>query len=202
MDELVDRLDQARERLDAKDSVRDAMLKQRRGLTSGAQTVMNLVHQDRPADARDRYRDLLGEVKTVRSELADHPDLWCSGALRNALQEIAEAWALLRLVHEDVELPDTVMTDEALVLGLADAVGEIRRLALDALIDDRVEDAVERLHEMERLYETLRTIDVASGVVDHRRKVDIARQLVDKTRGKIAMSRIEERMRRGGSQDG
>lgn len=194
MDDVLDRLSRARKRLDAKDAARDAMLNQRRGLVSTSQEVVNLVHQGRVDDARERYEALLLEIDPVREAVEAHPDLWFSGALRNALQEVAEAWAVLRFVGEDVDLPRERVTDEALVLGLADAVGELRRLALDALIDDRVEEAVDRLDEMERLYEALRTIDVASGVVDHRHKVDVARQLVDKTRGKIALARIERRL--------
>lgn len=191
---MLDRLSRARKRLDAKDAARDAMLNQRRGLVSTSQEVVNLVHQDRVDDARERYEALVPEIDPVRETVEAHPDLWFSGALRNALQEVAEAWAVLYFVGEDVDLPRERVTDEALVLGLADAVGELRRLALDALIDDRVEDAVDRLEQMERLYEALRTIDVASGVVDHRHKVDVARQLVDKTRGKIALARMERRL--------
>lgn len=201
MDGFFDRLDQARERLAAKDEVRDTMLDQRRSLVSGARTVVNLVHQDRTGDALDRFEHVLEEVEPIRSGLSEHPDLWWSGALRNALQEVAEAWALLRLVGEDATLPENLVTDEALVLGLADTVGELRRLALDALIEDRVDDAVDRLRQMERLYEALRAIDVSSGVVDHRHKTDVARQLIDKTRGKIALGKIERRIQAAAGSD-
>lgn len=195
MDQLVDRLDAARQALEAKAEVRDTMLRQRRDLISGAQEVVNLVHQGRHEDAGDRYRRLLDDVATVRETVEENPDLWRAGALRNALQEVAEAWALLVLVGIDVELPEEATTHEALVLGLADTVGEIRRRALDDLIEDDVDAAIERVEQMERLFEELRKLDVPSGLVDHRHKVDVARQLVDKTRGKVALGRIEQRMR-------
>lgn len=195
MDQLVDRLDDARQALEAKAGVRDTMLRQRRDLISGAQEVVNLVHQGRHEDASDRYQRLLDDVATVRETVEENPDLWRAGALRNALQEVAEAWALLVLVGTDAELPEEATTPEALVLGLADTVGEIRRRALDDLIEDDVDAAIERVEQMERLFEELRTLDVPSGLVDHRHKVDVARQLVDKTRGKVALGRIEQRMR-------
>lgn len=195
MDQLVDRLDDARQALEAKAEVRDTMLRQRRDLISGAQEVVNLVHQGRHEEASDRYQRLLDDVATVRETVEEHPDLWRAGALRNALQEVAEAWALLVLVGMDAELPEEATTHEALVLGLADTVGEIRRRALDDLIEDDVDAAIERVEQMERLFEELRKLDVPSGLVDHRHKVDVARQLVDKTRGKVALGRIEQRMR-------
>jgi translin len=194
VDELLERLGAARERLEAKDDRRDRMLQQRRELTSTARTVVTRAHAGDPDAARAAYVELSESVDGIREDLDGDPDLWTSGALRNALQEVAEAWAVLRMVGEPVELPSAAVTDEALVLGLGDAVGEARRLSLDALIEGRVEDAVDRLRQMEQLAERLAAIDVSSGVVDHRHKVDVARQLVDKTRGKIAMARIEERL--------
>lgn len=194
MEPPLDRLDAARDRLEGKDRTRDEMLNAKRGLTSNARRIVNRVHQGDLEQARILYEGLLGDVDQVRDLVAEHPDLWHSGALRNALTEVAEAWAVLTLVGEPEDLPDEHVTDEALVLGLGDAVGEIRRIALDALIEDRVDDAIHRLRQMEALLEALLTIDVSSGVVDHRHKVDVARQLVDKTRGKIALSRIEARI--------
>ncbi len=194
MDPLLERLDQARARLEAKDETRDEMLNAKRGLTSRSRSIVNRVHQHELEEARASYKHLLDDVAKVRSLVEDHPDLWSSGALRNALQEVAEAWAVLNLSGEPVDLPEEHITDPALVLGLGDAVGEIRRIALDALIQDRTEDAVERLRQMETLLEALVTIDVSSGIVDHRHKVDVARGLVDKTRGKIALARIESRI--------
>lgn len=202
MDELVDRLDDARRALEAKAEVRDTMLRQRRGVTSGAQEVVNLVHQGRVGDARERYAALLDDVSTVRGTVQGYADLWHAGALRNALKEVAEAWALLALLGADVDLPGEAITHEAIVLGLADAVGELRRRALDDLIEDDVDAAIERVEQMERLLEELKKIDVPSGVVDHRHKVDVARQLVDKTRGKVALGRIEQRMRAGSEPNG
>lgn len=194
MEPLLDRLDAARHRLEGKDRTRDEMLNAKRGLTSTARRIVNRVHQGDLEQARSLYKGLLDDVDHVRDLVAEHPDLWHSGALRNALTEVAEAWAVLTLVGEPVDLSDHHVTDEALVLGLGDAVGEARRIALDALIEDRVDDAIQRLRQMEALLEALLTIDVSSGVVDHRHKVDVARQLVDKTRGKIALSRIEARI--------
>lgn len=196
MDEVLDRLRGAREQLDAKDEIRDGMLNAKRGVTSKARESINEAQQDELDAAEAAYEEALAQVDAIREDLAGDPDLWYSGALRNALQEVAEAWVLLAVLGRDVELPDEAMTAEAFVLGVGDAVGELRRQALDALIDQDPGEAERRLEEMETLYEQLRTIDVPSGVVDLKHKVDVARTLVDKTRGKIALGRIEQRLAR------
>jgi translin len=191
VDEVLAELRDARRRLEAKDEVRDRMLNAKRGVTSKARESINEAQQGRLDDARSAYEDALEQVQAIRADLDEDPDLRHSGALRNALQEVAEAWVLLSLGGED-----EAMTAEAFVLGVGDAVGELRRHALDALIDQDPGEAEERLAGMETLYEELRTIDVPSGVVDLKHEVDVARTLVDKTRGKIALGRIEQRLTR------
>jgi len=196
VDEVLDRLHRSRQQLEAKDEVRDRMLNAKRGVTSRARESINRIQQGRLAEARTAYEDALEQVAAIRGDVEGHPELWKSGALRNALQEVAEAWVLLAWVGEDVDLPDDAMTAEAYVLGVGDAVGELRRQALDALIDQDPGEAERHLEAMETLYEELRTIDVPGGVVDLKHKVDVARTLVDKTRGKIALGRIEQRLTR------
>lgn len=194
MDELLKRLEGARDRLEAKNRSRDRMLNEKRGITTKARTVITNVHQHDPENARRTYNALLEEVDGTRKRLGEHPDLWASGALRNALTEVAEAWAVMNLVDEAVPFPSEQVTDEALVLGVGDAIGEAHRLALDAIIDDRLKDATRRLEQMETLLEELILLDVSGGLVDHRRKADVGRRLVDQTRGKIALASIETRI--------
>lgn len=196
MDEVLARLRGARKQLEAKDEVRDRMLNAKRGVTSKARESINEAQQGELDAARAAYEDALEQVEAIREDLDEDPDLWHSGALRNALQEVAEAWVLLTVLGREPALPEAEMTAEAFVLGAGDAVGELRRQALDALIGEDPGEAERRLDEMETLYEELRTIDVPSGVVDLKHKVDVARTLVDKTRGKIALGRIEQRLTR------
>lgn len=196
MNEVLERVRAAHHRIDAKDEVRDRMLEAKREVTSKAREAVNLAHQDRFGDALDAYEQSLKQVGLIREDLKETIELWHSGAMRNSLQELAEAWAVLSLFGAKPTLPEEMVTPEALVLGVGDAIGELRRRALDALIAEDPAAAEARLEEMEALYEELRTIDVPSGLVDVKRKVDVARTLVDKTRGKIALGRIEQRLTR------
>jgi translin len=76
---------------------------------------------------------------------------------------------------------------EAYVLGLLDTVGELKRLVLDSILRGRMRDAGSYFSSMELLYSTCSPMaaydHVLSGV---RRKIDVARMLVEDTRGMLA----------------
>jgi len=72
------------------------------------------------------------------------------------------------------------------VLGLADVVGEYRRLALDALREGDVKKGEKCLETMDEIYIELTAMDEAYMLVPGlRRKCDIARKIIETTRGDI-----------------
>ncbi len=75
------------------------------------------------------------------------------------------------------------------MLGLADVVGELRRYVLDKLRRDQIEDLNEVLEKMESLYELLFSLDYPKGITqDLRRKTDVARGIIGRTRGDLSLS--------------
>jgi translin len=72
------------------------------------------------------------------------------------------------------------------VLGLADVIGEYRRLALDALREDDVKKGERCLQIMDEIYIELMAMDEAYMLVPGlRRKCDVARKIIEITRGDI-----------------
>jgi translin len=70
--------------------------------------------------------------------------------------------------------------------GLADTIGELRRASLDLLRHDDVEKAENLLGFMEEILEELQTFDYPNALVpDLRRKCDVGRGLVERTRGDL-----------------
>src|SRR4029079_7396780 len=77
--------------------------------------------------------------------------------------------------------------------GMAEAVGEARRHALDLLREGRVGDAESTLDAMEDLYAVLVTMDYPDAITGNlRRTTDIARSLIEKTRGDLAVARVSQ----------
>ncbi|GAI75360.1 unnamed protein product, partial [marine sediment metagenome] len=67
--------------------------------------------------------------------------------------------------------------------------GELRRYVLDKLRRDQIEDLNNILEKMENLYDLLFSFDYPKGITqDLRRKTDVARGIIEKTRGDLSLS--------------
>jgi translin len=72
------------------------------------------------------------------------------------------------------------------VLGLADVIGECRRVVLDALREGDAEKGEEYLKTMDGIYVELMALDEAYMLVPGlRRKCDVARRIIETTRGDV-----------------
>ena len=105
-----------------------------------------------------------------------------------ALQEYSEANIFLKLIEESRFVSATEINVPAIdyVLGLADTVGEFRRLTLDALREGNVAKGEELLEIMDEIFVELMGMDEAYVLVPGlRRKCDVARRIIEITRGDI-----------------
>ncbi|MFW9875647.1 MAG: haloacid dehalogenase [Candidatus Thorarchaeota archaeon] len=74
-------------------------------------------------------------------------------------------------------------------LGLADLIGELRRYTLDNIRNDHIEGLNNILENMDEIYTYLFSIDYPIGVTqDLRHKVDVARNIIEKTRGDVSLA--------------
>jgi translin len=105
-----------------------------------------------------------------------------------ALQEYSEAYIFLKLVRESrfVEPKEINVPSTDYVLGLADVIGECRRWALDALREGNVRKGERCLKTMDEIYIELMAMDESYMLVPGlRRKCDVARKIIEITRGDI-----------------
>jgi len=196
LDRIVDRIEAE---LDEKDQVREVALKSTRTIVRLAGAAIRGMHRGEDvASSLDQARE---ETRRLASLLADHPDLWHGGSVEGALQEVAEA-AIVHSLLGGGPLPDPRdigVTSPAYLLGLADAVGELRRFALDRLRAGDVEAAAENLQKMEEIFDALLRFDHPNAIVPLRHKQDVARGLLERTRGELAVAAhgtaLERRLR-------
>jgi len=111
--------------------------------------------------------------------------------LRTPEQEFAESIAFYSIINKK-EIPtpfELEINPLNFILGLADVIGELRRYALDNIRNSQVEDLNEILESMDEIYTYLFTLDYPVGVTqDLRHKVDVARNIIEKTRGDISLA--------------
>lgn len=103
-------------------------------------------------------------------------------------QEFVEAASLIAIA-EKKEIPSDKKLNvmgESYVLGLLDCIGELKRMIFDKIRGNDVKEARRIFDIMEDLYDNLYGFSMYDKVVkEARRKVDIARKLVDDARSVI-----------------
>ena len=181
-------LSTARKELMKKEQARKNTLNRTRKVTSLSKQAILMVHQKRMREARNllkKTRDITVELKNIT---ATHPEMCGVGMLSAAYQEYSEANIFLNLVEKsafitpkEIDVPTVDYT-----LGLADVIGEYRRLALDALREGSTRKAEQCLETMDEIYVELMAMDEAYMLVPGlRRKSDVARRVIEATRGDV-----------------
>ena len=115
-----------------------------------------------------------------------------SNIYQDALGEYSEA-AILFSIMMGRDIPtfsELKIPPQAWVIGLADSIGEIRRSILNRLVDSDIETALSLFSDMESMYDALMTFDVPDAILPLRRKQDIARGVMDRTRTDITTAKI------------
>ena len=127
--------------------------------------------------------DLAGLVEAV----AGYPKLVYGADVESAMMEFAET-VIYDYALRGEEIPSyrvLEITPAAWVLGLADSIGELRRDMLDRLMKGNLPEATRIFSKMEELCDVLMTLDIKDSVVPVRRKQDIARGIMDRSRADI-----------------
>ena len=185
LDRIVARLERA---LDEADRVREASIAAARAITRLAAEAMRKMQRGEDV-ARD-LRAAREAVSRLRTLLRRHPKLWHGGTVEGALQEVAEAEVVHAIVRRrPLPPPERLgVTPAAYVLGLGDAVGELRRLALDRMRVGDIPAATRYADAMEEMFHALLRFDYPDAVVAVRHKQDVARGLLERTRGELAVA--------------
>lgn len=176
--------------LEEKDKIREEALKISRNIIRECGGAIQAMHRGEKAD----FSNIKNETKKLIKTVKNHPDLYYSGFVENAFQEVCET-GIVTSVLENKNLPDPDklgVTYTSYLLGMGDAVGEFRRCALDALIDGNIEKTKWCIDVMEGLYSALMKFDLPTGIVSIRKKRDVARSLIEKTRGELVIAMMEK----------
>jgi translin len=182
------------ERFDAKTAARElALPAARRSIRASANSI-RAIHRGEA----DRAEELLVESRSAIEDgleaVADHPDVRFAGHLQDAQKEYAEARITFAIVSDEpIPGPQAVDVEDAPYLnGMAEAIGEGRRYVLDLLRRRDVERAERILDSLEDLYGVLVTMDYPDAItLNLRRSTDVARSLIEKTRGDLSIAFVQ-----------
>lgn len=184
--------------------MREVALKSARAVGRLSGRILRALH--RGEDVKGALAEAKDEALRLRGLLAEHPELEHAGYVQSAFQEYAEVWIVLSILEKgDVPSPEEIGVGSVpYLLGLADAIGELRRFCLEELRAGRTAKASQFLEMMEDLLAAIMRFDYPDAILPLRHKQDIARSLLEKTRGEVTVAtsvktlheKIDEALRR------
>lgn len=183
-------IQEAKSELIAKNQIREETHESMRKTTSLSKQAILLIHQKRFNDAEKMVANAREKIASLQDQAKQYPEIIFGGMLSAAFQEYSEANIFLILVKEDRFVTPTEINVPSIdyVLGLADVIGEYRRLALDNLREGEVVKGEKCLEIMDKVFIQLLALDEAYMLVPGlRHKSDIARRIIESTRGDITL---------------
>jgi translin len=185
-------------RFDAHSAARERALPAARRSIRASANAIRAIHRGESERAMELIAASRAALDECVEAIADHPEVRFAGYVQDAQKEYAEANVTLALVGGgDLPGPDELgIADAPYLNGLAEAIGEGRRHVLDLLRGRDVASAQALLDALEDLYGVLVTMDYPDAItMNLRRTTDIARSLIEKTRGDLATAFAQQDIR-------
>ena len=183
--------DNIRQKFDVRTTMRDQALALARKLTRACSLSIRAVHRDDKEAMEAQLNEARGLADKLRSNLVNHPELYYAGYTQDALKEFVEANVTCALIQNHaLQTPEELVVEDATYLnGLAEVVGELRRRTLDILRHGYSQEAERLLSYMDEIYSVLVTMDYPDAITNGlRRQTDLARGIIEKTRGDVTFS--------------
>jgi translin len=183
-------LQEVKKELMQKNKIREETHESMRKVTSLSKQAILLIHQKKIDEAKQLIQSAKEKISSLQDLAKEYPEIVYGGMFSAALQEYSEARIFLTLFKEArfVTPSEVKVPSVDYVLGLADVIGEYRRLALDNLREGKVKKGEECLEIMDQVFIQLLALDEAYMLVPGlRHKSDIARRIIETTRGDITL---------------
>jgi len=169
------------------DEAREAVLSLSRSATRLAGSSILEIHRGDMEAASNTLRKVEQTLNKIQILANDFSEFKTSSGVVVAFQEYVEAMTLRSFAQsERIPTISELKTDNrSYVLGLLDAVGEFRRMALNSLRRGEVRRAEKLLETMEGIYDDLQTLEHTSIIPTFRVKMDADRRIIESTRGDV-----------------
>jgi translin len=169
------------------DRARERVLDLSRAATRMASSSILEIHRGDLKTANTTLEQAEKTLQEIEKLSADSPELRSSNSVIVAFQEYVEAITLRKIARNEgiVSMEESGADHRSYILGLLDAIGEFRRMALNSLRKGDVGKAEKLLDAMEGVYDDLQTLEHSSIVPTFRVKMDAARRIIETTRGDV-----------------
>jgi translin len=179
-----------------KEKIREDAYKTSREIIICCRKGIQRLHRKQMEEAESYMKQASAKLAQLYDITTGHADVFHTGFVENAAQEFVEIQCLYNIMKGgDLPDPDAIQTTySAYLLGLCDVVGELRRGALDFMLEGNTTKANEYLGYMDRIYDAIMSFDYPSALVPIKKRQDMVRGLIEKTRGELVVSSVEQRI--------
>ena len=174
---------------------RDLLINEMHKVLKITRETISAIHQGDMKKAEKSLENVQALLKTTEGHLEKLSQLPVIGLVHDAEGEVAEAALFFAFqAKKKVPSPEEIgVSNIGYLQGLGDFVGELRRYSLDSLANDNLDEAKRAFNQMEQVYGILITFDFPRGLTPGiRRKTDVARGLIERTRADLSTA-IENR---------
>jgi len=173
------------ERMDIIEAMRERSIASSRSVIRKTKRAIHDMHLRN--DHTASLESAVNEFNDMYEYIKNEPEILFSGPVGDAMMELAEACILSSVIFgKDVPSYSSLnITPQAWVLGLADSLGELRRMLLNDLMNGRIDDAKKVFGQMDEICDHVLGFDVPDAILPVRRKQDIARSVMERTRTDI-----------------
>jgi translin len=199
MEKLDQIADTIRKDFDEQTAARDQALAQARALTRECALAIRAVHREESNVMQEHLDAAARLANGLMMGLDPYPDLFHSGYTQDALKEFAEANITCALIrHQPLPTPGELgIIPHTYLNGLAEVIGELRRRILDILRHGYSQEVELLLGHMDEIFSVLVTMDYPDAITyGLRRQTDVARSIIERTRGDITFSLRGEHLER------
>ena len=185
MKNIPDIVASVNERMDTLETLRERSVAVSRSVIRMTKRVIHAIH------VGDAHGDILNcavsEYDVLYDSIRGEPEILFSGPVGDAMTELAEACILSSIVlGKDVPSYTSLnITPQSWAMGLADCLGELRRILLAHLMRNGITEAKEVFDKIEVICDSVLSFDVPDAILPIRRKQDIARSVMERTRTDI-----------------
>jgi translin len=183
---------------DSKDRAREEALRLSREVIRLCSSSIRSVHRGDLVAAERLMKEAALGLEKIRVVLKDHQDVRYAGFVDGAEQEYAEARNVYSITtrHEVLTPEDVGVELVNYLAGLGDTSGELRRHILDLIRGGRPLEGEYFLGVIEEIYYLLMLFDYPDALTRGlRRKSDLARSMLERTRGdltnSLALAKVE-----------
>jgi len=180
-----------------KHAAREQALPKSRAAIRFCANAVRAIHRGEFASATGLLAEARSLLDAMRQDLSDHLDIYYAGFVADAQKEYAEAAATAAIIQgHALPIPDDLGVDWGPYLnGLGEAIGELRRHLLNELRRGEIASCEAILSAMDDLFALITSLDFPDAITNNlRRTADVARGIIEKTRGDLTVAAVQARM--------